>query len=51
MYISDKPIYTKDADAFGRVGVAKQLAKALYELNLPDSFVVGLYGAQGPGRT
>lgn len=51
MYSPDKPIKTSEADKIGRKIFSQQLANAIYEFPVGDTFVVGLYGAWGSGKT
>ncbi len=51
MYSADKPIKTSEADMIGRKTFSQQLANAIYEFPVGDTFVVGLYGAWGSGKT
>ncbi len=51
MYYSDKPIDSKDNDQLGRGGFAALLAQSLLNLNMQDTFTVGLFGKWGTGKT
>jgi len=51
MYNADKPIKTNSEDKFGRNFFSKQLADAICDFPAVDSFVVGLYGEWGSGKT
>lgn len=51
MYSSDKPILTSNDDKIGSSSFSKQLAKAICEFPAKETFVVGLYGAWGSGKT
>ena len=50
-YNSDKPIETVSEDLLGRSFFSKQFGKAIYEYNLKDGLVIGLYGKWGTGKT
>ncbi len=47
----DKPITTIDDDLLGRKAFAKNLAQAIFDNKNLDSYVVGLYGSWGMGKT
>ena len=51
MYNPDKPIRKHEEDLLGRSDFAKQLADAITSLSNTDTFVVGLYGEWGSGKT
>ena len=51
MYYSDKPIRSKSDDQLGRNGFSSLLAKSLLNLNVQDTFTVGLFGKWGSGKT
>lgn len=51
MYYSDKPIGSKKDDRLGRSGFAALLAQSLLNLNIQDTFTVGLFGKWGSGKT
>lgn len=51
MYSADKPIKTCDADLLDRGNFSHQLAEAIINLPPTDTFVVGLYGEWGSGKT
>ncbi len=51
MYSADKPIRTCDEDLLCRSDFAHQLAEAIVKLSSTDTFVVGLYGEWGSGKT
>jgi hypothetical protein len=51
MYNADKPIKSPKEDLIGRSVFAQQLADAVTSLSTTDTFVVGLYGEWGSGKT
>ena len=51
MYSADKPIKTSKSDKIGRKTFSQQLANAIFDFPVGDTFVVGLYGAWGSGKT
>lgn len=51
MYSADKPIQSSQEDRLGRKDFACQLAEAIIKLSSTDTFVVGLYGEWGSGKT
>lgn len=51
MFYSDRPITSSNEDQLNRGGFAKQLAQTLMNLNIEDTFTVGLYGKWGSGKT
>lgn len=51
MFNTDKPIKSSKDDLLGRSEFAYQLAEAILDLSRQDSFVVGLYGKWGSGKT
>lgn len=51
MYNPDKPIKKHEEDLLGRSDFAKQLAEAIIMLSTKDTYVVGLYGEWGSGKT
>ena len=51
MYDSDDPINKSEQDRLGRSGFAKSLARCLLDHNNPESFVIGLHGGWGCGKT
>lgn len=50
-YSSDKPIANSKQDRYSRKEYSKRLAKLLYEKNLNDDFVVGMYSKWGYGKS
>lgn len=50
-YNSDKPINTVDQDLLGRSSFSKQLGNAIYNYDVKDGLVVGLFGKWGTGKT
>ena len=50
-YSADKPIDTEEQDLLGRSVFSKQLGKAVYEYNVKDGLVIGLFGKWGTGKT
>lgn len=51
MYNADKPIKSESEDLLGRSVFAKRLGEAILKLSTTDTFVVGLYGEWGSGKT
>lgn len=51
MFYTDKPIKNNNGDLLNRAGFAKMLAKSLLNLNVVDTFTVGLFGKWGSGKT
>ena len=51
MYNSDKPIEHEDEDLLGRITFVDQLAESITTLSTTGSFVVGLFGEWGSGKT
>ncbi len=51
MFTPDKPIEHLNDDKLGRAGFAKRLGEAITAYDENDSFVIGLYGAWGSGKT
>lgn len=51
MYNPDKPIKRHEEDLLSRSDFTKQLAEAIMSLSTTDTFVVGLYGDWGSGKT
>lgn len=51
MYYSDQPISSSQQDLLGRKEFAKNLALALMNLSLEDTFTVGIFGKWGSGKT
>lgn len=51
MFNTDKPINSSKDDLLGRSEFALQLAEAILDISRQDSFVVGLYGKWGSGKT
>lgn len=50
-YISDRPIATKEKDAFQRYGFAKKIAEAIVNRKSKDSIAFGINGTWGVGKT
>lgn len=50
-YLADKPVATLVQDEFKRYGFAKRIAETIRDRKDPDSFVVGLYGRWGEGKS
>lgn len=50
-YSSDKPISKSNQDRYSRKEYSKRLAKLLYEKNLDEDFVVGIYSRWGYGKS
>lgn len=50
-YNSDKPIENANQDLLGRAFFSEQLGKAIYEYNLKEGLVIGLFGKWGTGKT
>lgn len=51
MFTPDKPIECLNDDKLGRANFAKHLGNAIASYNGRDSFVIGLYGVWGSGKT
>src|SRR5436190_1219808 len=51
MLDADRPIRTSTEDRLGRTSFAKYLARCLLEQTTIESFVIGLYGSWGVGKT
>ena len=51
MYHSDKPIEHFEEDLLGRSTFARQLADSILNIDLSDSFAIGIYGRWGTGKT
>ena len=51
MYHSDKPIEQYEEDLLGRSSFARQLADSILNIDLSDSFAIGIYGRWGTGKT
>lgn len=51
MFYTDKPIKNDTGDLLNRASFAKLLAKSLLNLNVVDTFTVGLFGKWGSGKT
>lgn len=50
-YNSDKPINSIEEDLLGRASFSKQLGESLLDYSGEDTFVVGLFGGWGTGKT
>ncbi|SCY33695.1 KAP family P-loop domain-containing protein [Lachnospiraceae bacterium XPB1003] len=50
-YNSDKPIENSNQDLLGRAFFSEQLGRAIYEYNLKEGLVIGLFGKWGTGKT
>lgn len=50
-FYTDKPIKTSSEDLLGRSGYVKAIATAIINQEGDDSYVVGLYGRWGSGKT
>lgn len=51
MFDADRPIVKNEQDKLGRTTFAKYLARCIIEHTNPESFVIGLYGGWGSGKT
>ncbi|WP_068785036.1 KAP family P-loop NTPase fold protein [Paenibacillus phocaensis] len=51
MFNSDIPIKRKEEDSLGRTSFSHSLGQAFLRYTNPESFVVGLYGSWGTGKT
>src|SRR3990167_2746176 len=51
MFTGDRPILKSSQDKLNRSLFAKYLARSILDHTDPDSFVVGLYGTWGGGKT
>ncbi len=51
MFDADRPIRTIQQDRLGRSQFATYLARCILDHQNPESFVIGLYGAWGSGKT
>ncbi|HLJ91397.1 MAG TPA: P-loop NTPase fold protein [Candidatus Angelobacter sp.] len=51
MLSADSPISSSSDDALGRKTFAEALAKALFQFSAEDSFVVGVHGKWGSGKS
>lgn len=51
MYNADKPIKSSSEDLLGRSEFARKLAEAIIKLSSTDTFIAGLYGEWGSGKT
>lgn len=51
MFDADRPILTSQEDRLGRTMFAAYLARSILDHLDPHSFVIGLYGAWGSGKT
>lgn len=51
MFDADRPILHSDQDRLNRALFAKYLARCMLDHKNPESFVVGLYGGWGVGKT
>ncbi len=51
MFDADRPIQKSEQDRLGRSVFAKYLARCILDHTNPDSFVIGLYGGWGTGKT
>lgn len=51
MFDADRPITRTEQDRLGRSVFAKYLARCILDHKSPDSFVIGLYGGWGTGKT
>ncbi len=51
MFDADRPILKSEQDRLGRSVFAKYLARCILDHTNPDSFVIGLYGGWGTGKT
>lgn len=50
-YTSDKPIYSKDKDAFQRFEFSKRIADTIIDRKNQDSIVFGVFGVWGEGKS
>ncbi|HSW94086.1 MAG TPA: P-loop NTPase fold protein [Gammaproteobacteria bacterium] len=51
MFDADRPITMSEQDKLGRSPFAKYLARSILDHPNPESFVIGLYGTWGSGKT
>jgi len=51
VFDADRPIIKSEQDRLGRSVFAKYLARCILDHKNPDSFVIGLYGGWGTGKT
>ncbi len=51
MFDADRPIISIEQDRLGRSVFAKYLARSILDHKNPDSFVIGLFGGWGTGKT
>lgn len=51
VFDADRPILTIEQDRLQRAYFAKYLARCMLDVSHPDSFVIGLYGGWGVGKT
>src|SRR3990167_203743 len=51
MFDADRPIITSSQDRLNRTTFAKYLARSILDHQNPESFVIGLYGGWGVGKT
>ncbi len=51
MFDADRPIIKSEQDQLGRTVFATYLARCILDHQSPDSFVIGLYGGWGSGKT
>lgn len=50
-YIIDDPVNTKDEDRLERYPIAERIVKTIVSRKDPSSFVLGIYGAWGEGKS
>lgn len=50
-YIIDEPVNTKDEDRLERYPIAARIVKTIVSRKDPSSFVLGIYGAWGEGKS
>src|SRR5690554_6348957 len=50
-YTSDKPIFSKDKDAFQRFEFSKRIADTIIDRKNQDSIVFGIFGVWGEGKS
>ncbi|OGT42737.1 MAG: hypothetical protein A3F42_06345 [Gammaproteobacteria bacterium RIFCSPHIGHO2_12_FULL_37_34] len=51
MFDADRPIINSSQDRLNRATFSKYLARSILDHQTPESFVIGLYGSSGVGKT